>query len=87
MDHAIGASRGVMEDFQIGQLPSQRLRPGSGCGLRRIIGAGERQHAMAVADQLGDEGRADQARRTGNEYAHWRFLYVSHRHYHGNDSR
>src|ERR1700716_1361386 len=46
------------------------LRPGGGQGIGRGIRASQPEDRMARPDELGNDGGADGARRTGDENAH-----------------
>ncbi len=70
VDHAVGLGGAGAQDVQIGETSAQRLGAGLLGGPRRGVGAGEGEDGVAVAEQLGDDGGADQAGAAGDEDAH-----------------
>ena len=64
LGRAGGEARGVFERAAIG-LDAGRVER-----LGALVRAGEAEHAMADGEQFGNEARADEAGRAGEEYAH-----------------
>ena len=55
---------------QVGEVRRGRLGAGRSAASRGRVGAGEGEDGVAVAEQFGDDGGADQAGATGDEDAH-----------------
>ncbi len=70
VDHPVGLGGAGAKDVQVGEGSPERLGAGRLGGQRGRVGAGEREDGVAVAEQLGDDGGADQAGATGDEDAH-----------------
>jgi len=74
VDHPVGLSSAGAEDVQVGETSPERLGAGRLDGQRGSVGAGERKDGVAVAEELGDDGGADQAGATGDEDVHGALL-------------
>ncbi len=58
------------QDVQVGEGTAERGAAGGLDGLRGRVGAGQCQDGVAVGEELGDDGRADQAGAAGDEDSH-----------------
>jgi hypothetical protein len=70
VDHPVSLSDAGAKDAQVGDGSPERLGPGRLGGQRRRVGTGEREDSVTVAEELGDDGGADQAGATGDKDAH-----------------
>src|SRR5262249_31119518 len=70
VDHAVGLGGGGAQDVQVGQCAADRLGPGGRDLLGGGVGAGQGRDRVAVVEQFGDHGGADQAGAAGDEDAH-----------------
>jgi len=67
MDHAVGLCGARADDVQVGEISSEGFGAGRLEGQPGRVGAGEREDGVAGAEQLGDDGGADQPGTTGDE--------------------
>ena len=74
VDHPVGLRGAGAEGVQVGEISPERLGAGRLEGQRGGVGAGEREDGVAVAEELGDDGGADQAGATGDEDVHGTLL-------------
>jgi hypothetical protein len=70
VDYAVGGRGTCPQDVEVGETAAQRLGAGRVNGLRGGLGAGKGEDGVAPGEQLGHDGRADQAGATGDEDAH-----------------
>jgi hypothetical protein len=70
VDHAIRRGGRARQAVEIVKSAAVHLRSGRGEGSGRGIRAAEPNDLMARAEELGNDGGADPAGRTGDEYAH-----------------
>ena len=61
---------GTAQGVEVVERAAMHLRPGGGEGSGRGVRAGQPDDLMAGADELGNDGGADPAGRSGDEYAH-----------------
>ena len=74
VDHTVGPRGAGPQGVQVGELSPQGFGAGRLEGRRRLVGAGEGEDGVAVTEQLGDDGGADEAVATGDEYVHGSLL-------------
>ena len=70
MDHPVGAVGGLGQPVRVVDVAPLDFGARGLQALRRRLGAGQADHVMAGIEQLGDNGRADPARRTGDKDPH-----------------
>ena len=70
VDDAVAFGRCGAQHIKVADIASANLGASGGDGLRGCVGAGEAEDLVIGREQLGDDGGADPARRTGDEYAH-----------------
>ena len=70
MDDAVGLLGAGAHDVEVGEPPRSGVGAGRLDGRGGGVGAGEGEHGVAVGEQLGDDGRADQAGAAGDEDVH-----------------
>ncbi len=77
LDHAVGLRDAGPEHVEVRDPARQRLGAGLLDGPRRLVGAGQGEHGVAVAEQFGDDGGADGAGPAGDEDVHEELLVVA----------
>ncbi len=70
MDGPVGVGGAAAQAVRVLDRPVVRRRPGRRQRRRRGVGAGQADHLVAVADELADDGRADEPGRSRDEYPH-----------------
>lgn len=70
VDDAVCRRRSRTQAVQVVEGSAVDLGSRGGHGRGRGVGTGEPEDLMARADELGDDGGADEAGRTGDEHAH-----------------
>ena len=70
VDDAVAFGRRGTQHVKIGDIAAANLGAGSYDGLGGSVGAGETEDLVIGREQLGHNGGADPAGRTGDEYAH-----------------
>ena len=70
VDDAVAVAGPGPQRGRVAQVAAAYLRAQFGDRLGGGVGAGQPDPLVPVAQQLGDDGRADVAGRTGDEYAH-----------------
>lgn len=70
VDHAVRVGSRSAQGVEVVELPQPHLGTRGGKGLGRGVGAGESDDLVPRADELGNDGGTDPARRAGHEYTH-----------------
>jgi hypothetical protein len=76
VDDAVGVGRRFLDDVQVVEVAVADVGAGGLQLLRRRIGAGQGDHLVSGALQLGNERGADVAGSAGDEYAHCGYLQI-----------
>ena len=70
VDDAIHLCRAALQAVQVVERAAMDLGTGGGQLIRSLVRAGEAEHLVAGGDQFIDDGRADPAGGSSDEYAH-----------------
>ena len=74
MDHGVGRRRAALEAFEVLEGAALDLRACRDHPVRRRVRARETEDRMPRADQVGDDGRADESAGASNKYSHGKRL-------------